>query len=64
VQTAWTAQNITGQVPDGWSLESINAEEPEAFSVIEKIFAVIFASELALRLFGKGFVDFYCGPEW
>jgi len=64
VQTAWNAQNITGQVPDGWSLESINAEEPEAFSVIEKIFAVIFASELALRLFGRGFVGFYCGPEW
>mmetsp|Transcript_4891 Transcript_4891/g.11573 ORF Transcript_4891/g.11573 Transcript_4891/m.11573 type:complete len:640 (-) Transcript_4891:130-2049(-) len=64
VSTAWNAQNITGQVPDGWTLETINAEEPEAFSVIEKIFAVIFASELALRLFGKGFVGFYCGPEW
>mmetsp|Transcript_44057 Transcript_44057/g.82376 ORF Transcript_44057/g.82376 Transcript_44057/m.82376 type:complete len:620 (-) Transcript_44057:182-2041(-) len=48
-----------------WHVQNWSATEaPVIFTVIEKIFAVVFTGELCLRIFGKGFIGFYFGPEW
>lgn len=47
-----------------WNVQHIGQQEPDFFGVSEKVFAVVFTSELALRIFGYGIRRFYCGPDW
>lgn len=43
-----------------WNLTHLNSEEPKYFQIVERIFAVIFALELFLRVFAYG-TKFFCG---
>jgi len=56
--------SVTIGIQADWNVQHIGGEEPDFFMVSEKIFAVIFTGELALRIFGLGFKRFYCGPDW